>query len=724
MIRRGKSLPGKQVRRYGKETEGQRARLARIGLVLLCALLLSVGSIGGVALASGSGHAFTGAGSGAENPALQGSTDAGLTGEATLLREDDGCYVVQITVANSGADFSGTVQVVFASGRARNCAYNTELSLASQGKKQFTLRIPERAVNATQGLCALNFLDGQGNTVQTVTLKNVFGHAAAGVTVGILSDDFAGLTFMDAGGMDFFLEDFSAPLELVELNRDNLSGYLGGLYFLVIDRYNVSELGEENIRAIEGWVEGGGWLILGSGAYAEQTLSGFDEDFLGVKAEGVSEPGERNALLTEMERYGSYWDYQEAGVDFSQMAVARMDYSQVYVDFTESGQHPAALFSVGEGAVSLLFFSLGEEEWQRLPDSSLCSMYEEVMYWSESSRRSSRDSDMEYIGQRALAFIDGLSTNLDFGLLEILIGVYVALVGPVLYLLLRKAKKSEWYWAGVPLLGFLFIAGVYFFGQGAQVKETKVYSVTVQRADGVQEETNLLAYRSGMKPWEIRLADRYEAAGPGWDGSYYRSNGGTADTYYYTVTAAGDGLSVGIRPEANFDSAYLYARGKTEAKGEIAGQGLHLDYGLIAPGEAVKGTVTNETGYDFAYLGVWSGSGLLVFSDVKAAETLDLNTAAQSGRCVFAGDGENYYGLLYDLVDFYGADAPEGYEQDAMAALLIGIGTAEKGRPEDHALLIGVVTGYEPAAAGGCREISYGCLYSYAEMEGSGDVKD
>ncbi len=663
----------------------------------------------------------------ADEPAA-GQEDGGpsLVGDVAFLRQDNGYYVMQVTVENSGEDFSGTVQVIFASGSSRNCAYNTKLTLPSQGKKQFTIHVLESAADVVRGLCSLNFLDEQGNLLQTHALKNVFGNKAAGISVGILSDDYAGLTYLDAGGMDFYLQDFSSPLELIKLTADNLQSSLSGLYFLVIDQFDVSTLGEENIRALEDWVLNGGWLLIGTGAYARETLSGFGEDLLGVRLDGLSEPGESNRLSGEMDRYGSYWDYADAGVDFSRMAVAELDYSQAHCDFYESNRHPAAVFCVGSGSVAVFFLSFGEEELQNLHESAIEAIYEETMYQSEHFQSANGQTNIEYVGMRSLAFLDSLHANVDFKWLEILIGVYVAAAGPVLYLILRKRKKSEWYWAAVPVLSLLFVGGVYFFGQGARVNEMRVYSVTAQRADSSRAATSFLAYRSGINPWEIQLDERYDAAGPGWAGSYHYSNTNTSE-YYYTVTTNENGLFVGIKPDANFDSGFLYAEGKTSAKGNLTGQGLKLDENDLAGANGVEGTVTNETDYDLAYLAVWNGSDLLIFADVKSGESLDLKQAMADGRCVFMSYATYYDNLLYDLLNIYGdGRIADDYEQDAMAALLIGIGMAEEKKADSaqNGILAGVVTDYERASAGQYNEISYGCLYSYVEMEENGNAAD
>lgn len=633
-----------------------------------------------------------------------------FSGDVRVLKQEGDRYVMQVTVENSGEDFTGTAQVIFGASYD-NCAYNTEITLPAQGKKQFTITVPERAADTVYGVCQLNFLNEKGDVVQSVSMRDVFNDILSGIPVGILSDHYSELSFMDAGGEPFYIRGINYPMELVELDNDNLTGYLDGLYFLIIDQFNTSALSDENIQAIQDWVRDGGWLIIGTGAYAEQTLSGFDEDFLDVEVMNVSEPGEENTLTTNAGKYGYYYTYtDEADIDLSQMAVADLNYNKMYAygGVSESVENPAVNCPVEDGAVSLLFFSLGEKELQKMSTYMVQNIYQELMYNSNSYQNIRGGSDMEYVGQRALTFMDSRNTNVNFSWLKVLIIIYVVLVGPILYLILRKCKKSEWYWVGAPALGILFIAGVFLFGRDLSVKDTKVYSVTVQQADGNQADTYLLAYHSGVKPWELRLQEDYEVAGPGFQGySYYSSSTATINDYHYIVGNDGEGLSVGLKPRENFENGFLYAGKKAESVGTITGAELKG----IGIGSA-EGTVTNDTGFDLTYMAVWSGNYIMVFSDVKAGETLDLRQAGGQGRCIFEGSTTYFDDLLYDLVGIYGARVE--YDQDDMAALLIGLGVAEEHNSQPGAVIaVGVVEDYDKAVADKCSEISYGCFYAY-----------
>ena len=642
-----------------------------------------------------------------------------FSGDVKLLKQENSNYVMQVTVGNTGEDFSGTVKVVFANTERDNCAYNTELSLPSQGEKQFTLTIPQRAADAVRGLCAVNFLDDRGKLVETISLKNVFGDTVSGIPVGVLSEKYTDLTFMDLGGQDFYVNNMAYPIDLIELDEDNLSGYLDGLYFMIIDAYDTSALSEETIQAIQDWVKDGGWLLIGTGAYAEQTLSGFDEDFLNVSLTGICEPGEESSVSINRKNYGNYWNYQDSGIDFTNMTIAELGMA----NFTgyESSENPALCAAVGDGAVSVFNFSLTDPELAKASTYTCQYMYEETMYNSMSYQNNFGGSNMEYVGQRALALIDSNNTDVDFKFLKILMVVYVVLVGPILYLILRKCKKSEWYWIGAPVLGILFIAGVFVFGQNVKVNETKVYSVTASKEGSSQANTYYLAYHSGVGEWKMRLNEQYQVAGPGWC-DYYGGNGNNAGDYHYAVTKDNEGLSIGMKPQENFESGFLYAQGTCESKGTITGSDIKGS-GLTG---TISGSVTNDSVRDMKYMAVWFDSYLMVFSDVKAGETLNLSEAKADSRCVYQGAVSMYDSLLYDMVSMYSNPANLSYEQDDMAALLIGIGIADDEKPEGtgYATVVGLYDNYDKTVADKCNETSYGCLYSYEEMEVENNAAD
>ena len=66
------------------------------------------------------------------------------------------------------------------------------------------------------------------------------------------------------------------------------------------------------------------------------------------------------------------------------------------------------------------------------------------------------------------------------------------------------------------------------------------------------------------------------------------------------------------------------------------------------------------------------------------------------------------------------------YRYGFHAALLIGIGIADDEKPEGtgYATVVGVYDNYDKTVADKCNETSYGCLYSYEEMEVENNAAD
>ena len=119
-------------------------------------------------------------------------------------------------------------------------------------------------------------------------------------------------------------------------------------------------------------------------------------------------------------------------------------------------------------------------------------------------------------------------------------------------------------------------------------------------------------------------------------------------------------------------------------------------------------------------MAVWLERELMVFKDVKAGETLDLQQAEADGRCVYRSSSIEDQGdmLRSDMISLYGHRSTDGeYVEEDMAALIIGLGIAQEESPRggERAVIVGLVKQYDRAIADKCKETSYGCLYGYGE---------
>lgn len=648
-----------------------------------------------------------------QGQAVQAKDKPDLSGTVTFLKETDKNYQFQVEVRNKGEDFDGTVRLLFdGTNEDIGCAYDRKITIPAGGEKQYTVTVLYNDMMRVRTTGMLAFLDEKGHVLKTERFQNPLKGQVTGVSVGILSDHPDKLGWMDMRGERYFIRNSGYPISLMEVNKENLEKTLDKLYFLVIDQYDVSSLGNDTVKKIEKWVSAGGWLLIGTGERAEETLGAFSPNFTGVTCGEITAAGEENSAHTAEQTQTAFYDYYDSGIDLSAMAMAELIGQNASY---ESNIFPGWVTMQGKGSVLVSAFSFGEDEMKKA-GSSLCSdIYDEAVCNSSGTNQYQTDSDWGYMGRDAFAAIDHRNTRVNFSWLKILIICYVIMVGPLVYLLLRKKKKSEWYWAAVPVLGIFFIGMVYLFGQNLRVHGTQTYSVSVQNVDGKDTQkldTYYLAYHSGLKPWDISLTDGYTSAGSAFS-DYYTSSSqkASADRYKYRVTAE-DTTSVGMKPTSNFENAYFHAEGTGKGHGEIKTNSL------VCTDTKKSGTITNETGYDMPYVLVFSENRAVVLSDVKAGQTVDL-----AKEKPFLEQTSSYLEDTFTMLQDYerGSNGKaDKKDSDFIGALLVGachtVGADTWN--SDKISVIGVMPDFTKTVSSKCNERAYGCLYTYAKQEG------
>lgn len=608
--------------------------------------------------------------------------------DAQLRPSDQESLDVLLTIENLGADWEGTVRLTV---EGYSCAYDTALSLPQGSVKQFTVKISKESVGNVSGRVEVSLLDKENGIVAKQELGRLLQGGDSFLSMGILSDEYTALTYLDMGGEEYYYNGGTYPIKLEQLDKDTLTGMLDSLTFLVVDSYNTGILSEAEVQAVEAWVENGGMLIVGTGSRAEDILSGLD--FLAVACDRVLASGE----AVKDSFYLAY-------IDMSQLSWAELDDTGNLYGSPEYSN--AVMVSArGSGAVGVLPYSLSEIG--RLGTSVsgglqyvVSSMLEDVGEAAAScyTKTSSYGVNNSYAFRRMLRFLGNGSTQINFGVLRLIVILYVIFVGPILYLLLRFAKKRDAYWAAVPVSALVAIVLVYFAGRGFEVVDAKVYSVTVQSLSGsTRAKTYLHCYDSGNKEWSLRLDERYEYAGPA-NNSYYK------DAYYH-IRREGDRLYFGIDPSAGFEDAYFLAGGSSRSvDGSFSGNINIMTLG----GSGTGNTVTNGTDLDFAYFAVIAGGSTFVYKDLPAGETRDLASMEMISDAV----SKSYY----DTVDsyMYGCLGKRENQKDTdvLAALGVGIASVYTEENENDIILIGVTENWDRAMDDNCAETSYGCFYT------------
>ena len=581
-----------------------------------------------------------------------------------------------------------------------DCAYDTILSLPSGSTKQFVVKLPKDSLERMDGTANVTLLDKNEVVVVQKEFEDLLQEQAEFLSMGILSDEYLSLTYLDMGGnkINYGSYNYPDPVKLVELDQDNLADTLDALNFLVIDSYNTSVLSDKALESIEQWLDNGGVLIIGTGSSAEKVLSGLDDlDIQCSKGEEQEED--------------IYDSYNYSYVDISQLFMAELiDRNDKY---EEVGGILAMVRSWGNGAVGILPYSLSElgeldaSDYQgytqeEFVENILWQVSDYAAFRYGTGRYTHRGYGVWYTFNRCCYLLGSGSSRLQFGGLKLIVILYVIFVGPVLYLILRAAKKRDLYWVAVPAATVVGIFLVYFVGRGFKVTGTNVFSATIENlSGGGNVQTYLRCYDAGHKEWDLRLAEGYEYAGP-LEEDYHRSS--DDEKYYYHIKKEGDRLFFGINPSIGFEDSYFLAGITKEPEGgSISGN-------LQADGQSsIKGTVTNGTKRDFIYFAVIINDNLFVYKNLPAGADIKLEAAEKvfDDTTGYLSGADSY---LHDCM-WEAQRGDKKKDADILTALGIGISYLYSLEDPDMTAIIGVCEDWDKAVDDNCNEISYGCLY-------------
>lgn len=628
-------------------------------------------------------------------------------------------FDITVEVTNDGPDFEGTVRVIADNGGSRTCAYDTVISLSEGSTKQFVVSIPISSLDiyyngyGQTGTMIVVLLDQNGNKVITEKYSRFFQDYQERVSVGILSDKYDELDYFGLRGNTMFIINNNYPIELIELSKNTLTDELEQLDYMIIDQYDTSQLSEDTIAAIEDWTNNGGMLILGTGIYAYDVLGGFDPQFLRTECLGIytaatgdfiTERGRGADMYSQTGSYSPY-DYYGVSIDMYlsniyETDTAILDGFSQYDGNYHFGEGYGDSLSSGNGSITYLYYALSDPDVVNASATyvaeNILTMAVEQTTLDNAIFHNADESGIRYAYniKSALGIIDMEKANINYDVLNILIAIYVILIGPVVYLVLRHLKKRELYWIAVPALAVLFVGIISFAGKGFRIADTTVCSVTFVDTGSKGETGSVLyAYSAGHDDWLISLADECAYAGP-LQNDYGWSN--DPIDYYFRVVEDLSGTSVGIRPGTSFETAMFQCRAAEPVKGELLAEDIQVS------SHSVKGHVTNETGYDFSCMLIYDNRYFAVVEGVEDGEEINLKNA----EVLEQGDSSS-------IDDIFWMTAERNYEDNKtlsaqMAALYVGLRQAVD---YQGTVVLGVVPNYDRVTEGNYTETSYGVFY-------------
>ena len=363
--------------------------------------------------------------------------------------------------------------------------------------------------------------DEQGDEAARKRLKLGFSGGAAQSFVGVFSDHPQAMEYLDDVGLSYgllrtslvYLDETTAP--------DRRLGY-DQLDLIIVSDYDLNRLSAKQLEAIGSWVDDGGTLLFGGGGRYRETMGPFAQEIL--------EPPYTDPVTGPVDLVvGS----EPASGTASRIELECVDLNLKNGSSLVRGDGFALLTSVsrGEGKMVAAAFELGDLGMYCASNAAFL----EQLYTAVLGERQVQElSQEEYYGYSGEYF--GLQSLINTGntdrlpnvfLYTVVIAVYLALIGPIIYLTLRKRGIHRYYLAAVAACALLFTGIMYVMGLKTRFRGpffTYATIADVSRGQ-VREETYLNIRSPYNNPYSVSLTPEYEVRP-------------LTRSYYYDLTAS------------------------------------------------------------------------------------------------------------------------------------------------------------------------------------------
>ena len=623
-----------------------------------------------------------------KNAAFEVETSYGIDG---LVRADYP-VLIQFTIT-SKENFNGVLRIVpEVEWEMLQVAYGTEISLAAGEEKTYQLTPDTIQGN---GKIRVEILDEKNKVVYAEEQVLSSMKTDDNFSIGILSDDYTAFSYFD--GLQLAVSGNEIYTEIFALNEGNFpeeKKLLSVFQYIIIDNFDTAKLNEKQYEALKGFVEDGGTLILGLGNHYQNVLHCFQDDFLtgtlgDVKKQDVTwncsqELGNMNIETIQKlmeEEKSQYRDESNVSEDMSDEQVVESTeeasagqttdltedtsndaadeiLTTLYLDcvsfaldggkpFSEKFSKDAAFQKkYGAGKIVVLSYALSMEPLISADKRSrIANILIEEGVSDEYLRRLSGYNDQYHnmderfnIGKMADA---GRKPNaLLYGAILVL---YIVLIGPVLYLVLKKKGKRELVWIGIPIIAVVFTVVIYLTGFLYRITKPLVTTCALIELNdsSKNEEVYTTVICPKAKDYEVEFSGAYGnfSRNP-YDYSYSVFGNESDASYKYMIMKKGDNHRMFFHNEEAFqDNSFVLEGNSENAIGS-------LDADLICKTTGFEGTVTNNTCYDLKEVVVSFESRLCPVGDIKKGETVTIDSTK-----AFVGTGNGSFDTSRNLLN-------------------------------------------------------------------------
>ncbi|MDP4145365.1 MAG: hypothetical protein Q8936_12925 [Bacillota bacterium] len=560
-------------------------------------------------------------------------------------------------ITNSDKDIQGELQVEISQQNNTYILYSQSVNLPSGSKKHVVLSVP---INNGSPDIVIR-LNSNNKKVYEKSLRIGNGRIPEGnLMVGVLSDDYNSLSYLAKVTAELNPNSANTMVlkginngtnnkvtinsTVVKVDQNTISSNeksIECLDVLVINNFDTSKLSKEQYAVLKAWVENGGMLIIGTGPGYQKTLSLFkNNNFINGEIGSISK------ISTQQfnDKLGL------TGQAPLSLDVLSMKINDGKVIMAEGNEALITAIDKSNGRIVLCNFDLGLEPmvswanntalWKSLYSQLLPKSYQ--MYAADVY-----NNGQYYMAQESVQNTWGLKTPTAKGM-GIALTIYVLIIGPLGYLLLKKLNKRNLLWGIVPALSIVFAVIIYCIGSPTRITSEFINRVDFVdlNSDGsskIQSYLGFVTPRKGDLKIEETTSEKLSPL-------FGDNNGGYNNPSYaklgLEVYYEGDKTYYQYKNAAPFQSNLMTTSMEKENYGKLDSKLQYFSGNL-------SGTISNNLDSDLENVYVVTSSGVWDAGAIKKGQNAAINGNSKFYRSI--GEVVNYFNV--NMNNNNGADA-------------------------------------------------------------------
>lgn len=525
-----------------------------------------------------------------------------------------------IHITNGSDAFDGEVIIRYHVSYDKDAILKQRVSLEKDGQKdvEFTMN------SVSQDLDMLRIIlmeDGKEVYNQTIKLPFLQGVFKDKTIMGILSDDRDAISYIQPPG-----EFVKIPLD-----HQNFPDNIFGIHMfdtLVVNNYDLSQLQKNQLDTLKKWVGSGGQLILGTGARYTKTLSTL-EDFLPMIRVTDTREVPVHTLNTVIGQ-----PIEETADSGIPLTVANFDGDKLATYTTTQVELENLVYHIpkGNGMVRLFAFDLGMAPMdtyrykQEVLKHFIVGAVDQYNKYYEPYRYQLHNRVNPFLWGIPDIKLPTLSSIIT------IIIIYVLLINPILYLILKRKKKRQYMWIVVPCLAVAFVVVMFVTGMNTRIKApvSQVVNMILFNTSGGSKASYGTVINTNKSNLTVASIDGLEMI-PIIDTSHYYHNPDNAIKVYEDFQVAYE-KTMGTQPNIQFKKTRVFGNYNFEIDpSKELPESNKIDTQLIYDGNRLNGTVTNQYDFDLNDCLVTFKSLFYEIDHLGAGETIDLTNRTPIG---------------------------------------------------------------------------------------------